>query len=91
MKNILQGIKPNQSGTFSNRTNFGTDEKDLFVVEFNHKTELTERAEIVGLIRALPDLLEFTLDFINKVETGRAKSVDSYNKAKLAVEKAKSI
>lgn len=30
-------------------------------------------------------LLDFALDFINKVDTGRARSVDSYNKAKSAI------
>jgi len=40
------------------------------------------------LISAAPDLLEAALDFVNKVETGRAKSTDSYNKFKVAIAKA---
>jgi len=30
-------------------------------------------------------LLDFAIDFVNKVESGRAKSVDSYAKAKAAI------
>lgn len=40
------------------------------------------------IIAAAPDLLAFAIDFIEKVESGRAKSTDSYNKAKIAVAKA---
>jgi hypothetical protein len=40
------------------------------------------------LISAAPDLLVFAMDFIEKVESGRAKSNDSYNKALVAVNKA---
>lgn len=41
-----------------------------------------------ALIAAAPELLAFAMDFIDKVESGRAKSIDSYNKAKVAVSKA---
>ncbi len=41
-----------------------------------------------NLVAAAPDLLAFALDFIDKVESGRARSTDSYNKAKIAVKKA---
>lgn len=40
------------------------------------------------LIAAAPDLLAFAIDFVEKVESGRARSTDSYNKAKLAINKA---
>ena len=40
------------------------------------------------LMLASKDLLDFAIDFIEKVESGRAKSTDSYNKAKEAVRKA---
>jgi len=40
------------------------------------------------LIAAAPELLAFALDLIEKVESGKAKSTDSYNKAKLAINKA---
>jgi len=66
---ILNGVKPNQSGTFSNRTNFGTDDSELFVVEFNPDTTLSERAQIVGLIRALPELLDACKTVVDGYET----------------------
>ncbi len=37
---------------------------------------------------AQADLLEAAKDFVNKVETGRARSVDSYAKFKAAIQKA---
>lgn len=40
------------------------------------------------LIAAAPKLLAFAIDFVNKVESGRAKSTDSYNKAKDAISEA---
>lgn len=40
------------------------------------------------LIAAAPDLLAFAMDFVEKVESGRARSTDSYNKAKIAINKA---
>jgi hypothetical protein len=40
------------------------------------------------LIAAAPELLQAALDFIGKVESGRARSTDSYNKFKAAVQKA---
>lgn len=44
-----------------------------------------------NLIAAAPDLLEAAIDFIEKVDTGRARSTDSYNKFKLAVHRALNI
>ena len=41
-----------------------------------------------ALIVAAPDLLEAAIDFVNKVETGRARSRDSYAKFKTAIAKA---
>lgn len=43
------------------------------------------------LISAAPDLLAFAIDFVEKVESGRAKSTDSYNKAQAAIAKALTI
>lgn len=40
------------------------------------------------LISAAPELLEAALDFVNKVDEGRATSTDSYNKFKQAINKA---
>ncbi len=37
---------------------------------------------------AVIDLLEAAKDFVNKVETGRARSVDSYAKFRAAIAKA---
>jgi hypothetical protein len=50
-------LKPNQSGTFSNRVNFGNEDGILFVVEFNTQ-DMEERQRIVRLIAAQNDLLE---------------------------------
>ena len=44
-----------------------------------------------NLISAAPDLLQAAIDFIEKVDDGRARSTDSYNKFKLAVHKALNI
>ncbi len=41
-----------------------------------------------ALIAAAPELLEAAIDFVNKVETGRARSKDSYAKFKAAIKKA---
>lgn len=43
------------------------------------------------LISAAPDLLQAAIDFIEKVDDDRARSTDSYNKFKLAVNKALNI
>ncbi len=40
------------------------------------------------LFNAAPLLLEAALDFVNKVDEGRARSTDSYNKFKNAINKA---
>ncbi len=40
------------------------------------------------LIAAAPELWEAAIDFVNKVETGRARSKDSYAKFKAAIAKA---
>jgi hypothetical protein len=40
------------------------------------------------LICAAPELLEACIDFVNKVESGAAKSTDSYAKMKAAISKA---
>lgn len=48
-----------------------------------------EEAKANGyLIGAAPNLLEAAIDFLEKVEDGRARSTDSYNKIKAAVYKA---
>lgn len=50
-----------------------------------------ENVQDADLIAAAPDLLQAAIDFIEKVESGRARSTDSYNKFKLAVNKALNI
>jgi len=40
------------------------------------------------LICASQDLLQAAIDFVDKVESGKAKSTDSYNKFKAAINKA---
>lgn len=40
------------------------------------------------LVAAAPELLEAAIDFVRKVESGLAKSTDSYNKFKSAINKA---
>jgi len=47
-----------------------------------------EKNENAHLIAAAPDLLKAAIDFLEKVESGRARSTDSYNKFKSAVYKA---
>lgn len=50
-----------------------------------------ERSEMEAnahLIAAAPDLLQACIDFVNKVDSGRAKSTDSYNQMKAAIHKA---
>ncbi len=48
-----------------------------------------EVAEANGyLIAAAPDLLKACMDFIEKVDSGRARSVKTYGQMKAAVEKA---
>lgn len=47
-----------------------------------------EGNENAKLIAASPDLLQAAIDFVNKVDKGRARSTDSYNKFKAAIRKA---
>ncbi len=49
---------------------------------------LIRKSPASGLIAAFPDLLEAAKDFVDKVETGRARSKDSYAKFKAAIKKA---
>lgn len=49
---------------------------------------LCPEKDFAQAITATPDLIDAALDFVNKVDTGRAKSTDSYNKFKAALKKA---
>ncbi len=51
--------RPNQSGTFSNRTAIhATDDKKLFVVEFTEHTDAMQRLDIIKLITSANELLK---------------------------------
>lgn len=52
----------------------------------NYNGVLSDIAEIAH--NHYSELLEAAQDFINKVDTGRARSTDSYNKFKAAINKA---
>lgn len=45
-----------------------------------------EARKVADLYVAAPLMLEAIRDFTNKVDTGRARSVDSYSKFKVAIE-----
>lgn len=78
--------RPNASGTFSNRISVhDKEDKKLFVVEY-YMDSLLIRKDITGLICGAPELLAAAKDFVNKVDTGKARSTDSYNKFKSAIE-----
>ena len=66
--------------------------KDEFIARVD-KNELAEVNEsnaqfICCAVNSHYALLEAAKDFVNKVETGRARSVDSYKKFKEAIQKA---
>jgi hypothetical protein len=52
---------------------------------------LDEAIANAHLIAAAPELLKAALDFVEKVDDGRARSTDSYNKFKQAINKALNI
>lgn len=81
-----------KSGNVSNRINaFDENGNKLFVIENGYSEDALADRQILGIISAAPDLLAFAIDFVEKVESGRTKSTDSYNKAKAAIAKATTI
>lgn len=54
--------------------------------DWEKEKEVTEAD--MRLYAASPDLLKAAMDFVNKVDTGKARSTDSYNKFKAAINKA---
>lgn len=72
--------KPNQSGAWSNKTNFGTDERVDFIVEFKDHVQPKERVDIVKLISAntsAKDERERIVGIIAKIENGILSYLDS--------------
>jgi len=53
--------------------------------DWEKEKEVTEAD--MKLYAASPDLLQAAIDFVNKVDEGRARSTDSYNKFKAAIDK----
>lgn len=81
-------------GTNSDWKEAGNNDNGIFIsgedsqsaiahVYYNNNTvKIGEGRANARLIANAKRLMEFAQDFVNKVESGRAKSVDSYQKAK---------
>lgn len=85
--------KPNQNGTFSNKTNFHDSiiEDKLFTVEFTEHIDTLYRAEIIALISAAPKLLKAVHGCVSLIESGLipgGTELVEYVEAKEAINKA---
>lgn len=61
----------------------GNSQDAIALVYYNNNTvKIGEGKANARLIANAKQLMEFAQDFVDKVESGRAKSVDSYQKAK---------
>lgn len=58
---------------------------------YSETQNLTTTKEHAHLIAAAPDLLAACEAFVQKVETGKARSTESYNQMKAVIAKAKGI
>lgn len=83
--------KPNQSGTFSNRTSIHNSENDekLFVLEFYDALDEKDRADIVRKVCALDEVIEALQDAVKAYKLkGWASNYPPLIKAQQAINKA---
>lgn len=82
-----------ENGTMLNRTNDGfncfelyglltqaTKEVEAIILKTEDKPDITTRTVVRHKDKDCTQLIEAAKDFINKVDTGKAKSKDSYQK-----------
>jgi hypothetical protein len=84
----MRALRPNQSGSFSNRTNFHTsDDVKVFTVEFSQETSIEDRLMYIDLISKSTE----TKEALNRLITAALPHAVPTSTLRMRIDEAKQI